>query len=173
MENEMNMITEADELMEALCDAKELELLDGCEACDEASICPDPADEISRKEKIARKYKEVKEKCVEVKDKCVTGAKDTYRVAKEKCISAKDSCCTTAQRLVNDWKETAGNPYIKHTCINKVEIYRNAQDETPIDVFENERVQAYSLRALALVGTASMLFTCATKYVANQIAKKL
>ena len=172
MENETKMMTEAEELMEALCEAKELELLDGCEACEEACICP-AAEEISRKEKISRKYQEVKGKCIEVKDKCITGAKDKYQIAKEKCVSAKETCCNTAERLVNDWKETAGNPYIKHTCINKVEIYRDPADETPVDSFETEKVNAYSMRAVALVGAASMLFTCATKFVARQIAKKL
>ena len=38
MENETKMITEAEELMEALCEEKELELLDGCSALEEITI---------------------------------------------------------------------------------------------------------------------------------------
>ena len=161
MENETKMITEAEELMEALCEEKELELLDGCSACEECGICPTSEDEKASskvKEKLNRTYQAAKEK---------------YAIAKDKCVEAKNACRTTAGRVLNDLKETAGNPYIKYTTTRRLEVYRNAEEETPVDVFENQKTETYSLRTLALIGTASVLFTCATKYVAKQIAKKI
>ena len=162
MENETKMITEAEELMEALCDEKELELLDGCAACEECGICPASEEEAGTSAKVKEKL-----------NRAYVAAKEKYTVAKEKCVEATNTCRTTAGRLLNDWKETAGNPHIKYTCVNRLEIYRTPEDETPVDVFENQKTESYSLRSLAIIGAASVLFTCATKYVAKQIAKKI
>lgn len=89
-----------------------------------------------------------------------------------KCQEVKDACDKTVARIVDDWKETAGNPYIRQTNITKIEIFRSPEDETPVDVFQTTNVRSYSARAMALVGTAALAFTCATKFVAWKIAKK-
>ncbi|MBQ1230270.1 MAG: hypothetical protein IIX80_04460 [Clostridia bacterium] len=90
----------------------------------------------------------------------------------QKCQEVKDACNKTVARIVDDWKETAGNPYIRQTNITKIEIFRSPEDETPVDVFQTTNVRSYSARAMALVGTAALAFTCATKFVAWKIAKK-
>lgn len=80
----------------------------------------------------------------------------------QKCQEIKDICAKTAYRLADDWRETNGNPYIRQTRTTKIEIFRNPNDETPVDTFQTTDVKSYSLRALAIAtGIASILF-CAS-----------
>ena len=80
----------------------------------------------------------------------------------QKCREIKELCAKTASRLADDWRETNGNPYIRQTHTTKIEIFRNPNDETPVDTFQTTDVKSYSLRALALAtGIASILF-CAS-----------
>lgn len=80
----------------------------------------------------------------------------------QKCQEIKELCTKTANRLADDWRETNGNPYIRQTRTTKIEVFRNPNDETPVDTFQISDVKSYSLRALALAtGIASILF-CAS-----------
>jgi hypothetical protein len=80
----------------------------------------------------------------------------------QKCREIKELCAKTANRLADDWRETNGNPYIRQTRTTKIEIFRNPDDETPVDTFQTTDVKSYSLRALAIAtGIASILF-CAS-----------
>ena len=88
-----------------------------------------------------------------------------------KCREAKDACQSTASRLVKDWKETNGNPYIKQTCITQVDIYRNPDDEAPIDSFRTEHVKSYSARSLAVLGAAAMVVACTVDCIMKKVLK--
>jgi hypothetical protein len=80
----------------------------------------------------------------------------------QKCREIKALWKQTASRIADDWKETNGNPYIRQTFTRKVEIFRKAGDETPIDSFQMTDVKSYSFRALAIAtGIAATLF-CVT-----------
>ena len=80
----------------------------------------------------------------------------------QKCREIKELCTKAANRLAEDWRETNGNPYIRQTHTCKIEIFRNPNDETPVDSFQTTDVKSYSLRALAIAtGVASILF-CAS-----------
>ena len=87
----------------------------------------------------------------------------------QKCREVTDACRITANRLVNDWKETDGKPYVKQTTMCRVDIYRSPEDETPVDTFCTERVKTYSARALAIVGAAAVAVIC----TADSVIKKL
>ena len=92
----------------------------------------------------------------------------TSRIA-EKCRALKEVCKQTASRIADDWRETNGNPYIRQTTTYKVEIFRNPNDETPIDTFQKTDVKSYSFRALAIAtGVAAVVF-CAS----GSIIKKM
>ena len=84
----------------------------------------------------------------------------TEKIAR-KCEEVKAACCSTIDRIVYDLKETNFNPYIKQTRITRVEIYRNCNEEQPIDSFETTDVKSYSAKAL-LVATAAAALVVAT-----------
>ena len=88
-----------------------------------------------------------------------------------KCREVKEACSSTASRLVKDWKETAGNPYIKQTCTTRVDIYRNPDDETPVDTFSTEYVKGYSARSLAVLGAAALVVSCTVDCIMKKILK--
>ena len=88
-----------------------------------------------------------------------------------KCREAKEACQSTAARIVNDWKETNGNPYIKQTVITQVEIYRNPADEMPVDVFRTEQTKSYSARSLAIFGAAAVVVACTVEGIMKKILK--
>lgn len=88
-----------------------------------------------------------------------------------KCCEAKKACCDTIDRIARDLKETNYNPYIKQTRTLKVEIFRNAEEEEPIDVYETTDVKAYSAKALAVAGTAAMLLMCVTGCITKKLWK--
>ena len=68
-------------------------------------------------------------------------------------------------------KETNYNPYIKQTRTYKLEIFRNCNDEEPIDVYETTDVKSFSAKALAVAGTAAMLLMFATNGVVKKLLK--
>ena len=78
-----------------------------------------------------------------------------------KCQEVKEACCNTIDRIICDLKATDYNPYIKQTRITRVEIFRNSEDEEPIDTFETTDVKSYSAKAL-LVATAAAALVVAT-----------
>ena len=88
-----------------------------------------------------------------------------------KCREVKDTCRSTASRLVSDWKETAGNPYIKQTHITQVEIYRSPDDEEPIDTFRTEQTKSYSARSLAVLGAAAVVVACTVDCIMKKLLK--
>ena len=88
-----------------------------------------------------------------------------------KCREAKEACQSTAARIVNDWKETNGNPYIKQTVITQVEIYRTPADETPVDVFRTEQSKSYSARSLAVLGAAAVVVACTVDCIMKKVLK--
>lgn len=85
-------------------------------------------------------YTECAEECIE------TAAQKMAR----KCCEAKNACCGSIARIARDLKETNYNPYIKQTRTYQVEIYRNCNDEEPVDSYETTDVKSFSACALAL-----------------------
>lgn len=80
----------------------------------------------------------------------------------QKCREIKELCAKTATRLADDWRETNGNPYIRQTRTCKIEIFRNANDETPVDTFQMTDVKSYSARALAIATGVAAVIYCAS-----------
>ena len=68
-----------------------------------------------------------------------------------------DTCRTITDRILADWKQANGNPYIKKISTCRVDIYRKPTDATPIDSYYTEHVKGYSLGKLVLIGTAAAL----------------
>lgn len=94
--------------------------------------------------------------------------RDVKAMFAEKCAKAKSACKETAERIARDLKETDYNPYFKRTKTYKLEVYRQAGDETPIDTFECTDTKAFSAKALAIAGAA----TAVLAVIANGIFKK-
>ncbi len=88
-----------------------------------------------------------------------------------KCQEVKAACCDTIDRIVYDLKETNFNPYIKQTRITRVEIYRNCNEEQPIDTFETTDVKSYSAKALAVAGVAAALLVVASNGIVKRFLK--
>ena len=88
-----------------------------------------------------------------------------------KCREVKEICDSTAARLVNDWKETAGNPYIKQTQITQIDVYKAPDDEYPIDTFRTEQTKSYSARSLAILGAAAFVVACTAETIVKKILK--
>ena len=88
-----------------------------------------------------------------------------------KCTEVKNACCSTAERIARDLKETNYNPYFRQTRTYKLEVFRDCNDETPVDVYETTDVKSFSARALVVAGTAAMLLTYATNCVLKKILK--
>lgn len=88
-----------------------------------------------------------------------------------KCKEVKAACCNTIDRIVYDLKETNFNPYIKQTRITRVEIYRNCNEEQPIDTFETTDVKSYSAKALMVAGVATALLVAASGKVVRKFLK--
>ena len=88
-----------------------------------------------------------------------------------KCQEVKAACCDTIDRIVYDLKETNFNPYIKQTRITRVEIYRNCNEEEPIDTFETTDVKSYSAKALLVAGVATALLVAASGKVVRKFLK--
>ena len=88
-----------------------------------------------------------------------------------KCQEVKDACCDTIDRIVYDLKETNFNPYIKQTRITRVEIFRNCNEEQPIDTFETTDVKSYSAKALLVAGAAAALLVVASNGIIKKFLK--
>lgn len=112
---------------------------------------------------------EVQEEAVEVEDEAVEEAEEsaTEKLSR-KCREVKAACCDTIDRIVYDLKETNFNPYIRQTRITRVEIYRNCNEEEPIDSFEMVDTKSYSAKALMVAGAAAALLVVAS----NKLVKK-
>lgn len=82
----------------------------------------------------------------------------------------RDNCRALTDRIVDDLKETNGNPYIRSTTTYRYEILRNAKDTEPVDVFEFTRTSGASLRAMAI--TAAIV-AAADVTVARVFKKKV
>ncbi|MBQ8310034.1 MAG: hypothetical protein IJX80_03365 [Clostridia bacterium] len=111
----------------------------------------------------------------EVVEDVVEEVEEAAETAKEKllrkCNEVKASCRSTADRIVNDLKECDYNPYFKQTRTYKLEVYRNCNEEEPIDVYETTDVKCFSARALAVAGTAAALLAVATNCVVKKLLK--
>ena len=94
----------------------------------------------------------------------------TERISR-KCEEVKSACCNTIDRIVYDLKETNFNPYIKQTRITRVEIYRNCNEEQPIDSFETTDVKSYSAKALLVAGVATALLVAASGKIVRKFLK--
>ncbi len=88
-----------------------------------------------------------------------------------KCQEVKSACCDTIDRIVRDLKETNFNPYIKQTRITRVEIYRNCNEEQPIDTFEMVDEKSYSAKAFAVATAAAALLVVASNKVIKKFLK--
>ena len=107
---------------------------------------------------------------VEYDEASTESAKETFT---RKCREVKEICDNTAARLINDWKETDRNSYIKQTQIMQLDIYKSPDDELPIDTFRTERVKAYSARSLAVVGAAAFVVACTAETIVKKIFQDL
>lgn len=88
-----------------------------------------------------------------------------------KCQEVKSACCSTIDRIVYDLKETNFNPYIKQTRITRVEIFRNCNEEEPIDTFETTDVKSYSAKAFLVASAATALLVAASGKVVKKFLK--
>ena len=88
-----------------------------------------------------------------------------------KCEEVKAACCSTIDRIIYDLKETNFNPYIKQTRITRVEVYRNCNEEEPIDTFETTDVKSYSAKALMVAGVATALLVAASGNIVKKFLK--
>ena len=88
-----------------------------------------------------------------------------------KCQEVKSACCSTIDRIIYDLKETNFNPYIKQTRINRIEIFRNCNEEEPIDTFETTDVKSYSAKALLVASAATALLVAASGKVVKKFLK--
>lgn len=88
-----------------------------------------------------------------------------------KCEEVKTACCSTIDRIVYDLKETNFNPYIKQTRITRVEIFRNCNEETPIDSFETTDVKSYSAKAFLVASAATALLVAASGKLIRKFLK--
>ncbi len=149
MENEMITVLQPED---------ELVRTESCDDCEEISICNCENNEIVTP-------------CEPETDTVEEVTESSREMLTRKCQEVKDTFRSTASRLVNDWKETKGNPYIKQTCITQVDIYRNPNDQTPIDTFRTEQVKSYSARSFAVLGAASLIVACTVDAVMKKILK--
>ena len=116
---------------------------------------------------------EVEEIVGEIADEETASAEEespSEKIAR-KCEEVKAACCSTIDRIVYDLKETNFNPYIKQTRITRVEIYRNCNEEEPIDTFETTDVKSYSAKALMVAGIATALLVAASGNIVKKFLK--
>lgn len=106
----------------------------------------------------------------EAEEEVATEESATEKLSR-KCEEVKAACCSTIDRIVYDLKETNFNPYIKQTRITRVEIYRNCNEEQPIDTFETTDVKSYSAKALLVAGVATALLVAASGKLVKKFLK--
>ncbi len=107
----------------------------------------------------------------EVQDNTTAKAESATEKLSRKCQEVKAACCGTIDRIVNDLKETNFNPYIKQTRITRVEIYRNCNEEQPIDAFEMVDEKSYSAKSFAVATAAAALLVVASNKVIKKFLK--
>ncbi len=115
------------------------------------------------------------EDCVEEIEECVEAAEEAVETAAQKmarkCQEAKNACCGSVARVARVLKESNYNPYIKQTRTYKLEIYRNCNEEEPIDSYEATDVKSFSACALAVATAATAALVIATKCIAKKLIK--
>ena len=109
----------------------------------------------------------------EAVEETVEETKEESATAKlsRKCEEVKAACCSTIDRIVYDLKETNFNPYIKQTRITRVEIFRNCNEEQPIDSFETTDVKSYSAKAFLVASAATALLVAASGKLIRKFLK--
>jgi hypothetical protein len=131
---------------------------------DEGDASAEPAEEV---------VGEVEEDATEeeAEEEVEENAESATEKLSRKCQEVKDACCSTIDRIVYDLKETNFNPYIKQTRINRIEIFRNCNEEEPIDTFETTDVKSYSAKALLVASAAAALLVVASNKVVRKFLK--
>ena len=173
MENENMIIEEAvvaegEEIIieEAPADAIDVVVEDEGDAS--AEPVEEVVGEIADEEEVVGEIADEEEVVEEVEEEEeVVEEDETFNLAR-KCQEVKDACCSTIDRIVYDLKETNFNPFIKQTRINRIEIYRNCNEEQPIDTFETTDVKSYSAKAFLAASAAAALLVV----VSNKVVKK-
>ena len=140
---------------------------------DEGDASAEPVEEIvgeivdETTEEVAQETDETAENATEEN---ATEESATAKLSR-KCQEVKEACCGTIDRIVHDLKETNFNPYIKQTRITRIEIYRNCNEETPVDAFEMVDEKSYSAKALALATAAAALLVVGSNKVIKKFLK--
>ncbi len=126
-------------------------------------------------EEVLENVEEIIVEEIAAEEPAVEDAETVEETAKQrlarKCDAVKCACAGTIERIARDLKETNYNPYFKQTRTYKLEIYRNCNEEEPIDVYETVDEKAFSARALVAATAASALLMVATKQVVKKILK--
>ena len=136
---------------------------------DEGDASAEPAEEVvGEVEEDATEENTAEE---EAEEEVEENAESVTEKLSRKCQEVKDACCSTIDRIVYDLKETNFNPYIKQTRINRIEIFRNCNEEEPIDTFETTDVKSYSAKALLVASAAAALLVVASNKVVRKFLK--
>ena len=136
---------------------------------DEGDASAEPAEEVvGEVEEDATEENTAEE---EAEEEVEEDAESATEKLSRKCQEVKDACCSTIDRIVYDLKETNFNPYIKQTRINRIEIFRNCNEEEPIDTFETTDVKSYSAKALLVASAAAALLVVASNKVVRKFLK--
>ncbi len=135
---------------------------------DEGDASAEPVEEI-----VGEIVDETTEEVAQETDETAENTTEESATAKlsRKCQEVKEACCGTIDRIVHDLKETNFNPYIKQTRITRIEIYRNCNEETPVDAFEMVDEKSYSAKALALATAAAALLVVGSNKVIKKFLK--
>ncbi|MBE6588872.1 MAG: hypothetical protein E7643_01715 [Ruminococcaceae bacterium] len=86
-----------------------------------------------------------------------------------KCNEVKARCCGTAGRIIGDLKDCDYNPHFKQIRSYRLEVYRKADDEEPIDEFELSDVKSFSARSLAIACGLTVALTAVTGLIVNKL----
>ena len=113
----------------------------------------------------------VEEAIEEIAEEVEESAETAKEKLLRKCNEVKASCRNTADRIINDLKECDYNPYFKQTRTYKLEIYRNCNEDEPIDVYETTDVKCFSGRALAIASAAAALLAVGTNCIVKKLLK--
>ena len=100
-----------------------------------------------------------------------TSEESASEMLSRKCAEVKQACCDTIDRIARDLKESNYKPYFKQTRTYKLEVYRDCNEEEPIDVYETEDVKSFSARALLAASATAMVLTWVTKNAVKKILK--
>lgn len=106
----------------------------------------------------------------ETTDETVEEESATAKLSR-KCEEVKAACCSTIDRIVYDLKETNFNPYIRQTRITRIEIFRNCNEEQPLDSFETTDVKSYSAKAFLVASAATALLVAASGKLIKKFLK--